>query len=101
MLPGIADQIRQNNTLHIKRMSVKIVALPVRLGLLLAVLSHVTPGTLGAPRSDDPAALQLIILHNNDMHARFEQIGAYGNECQPADVASNRCYGGFARVAHK
>uniref|UniRef100_A0A8D8CDA0 Apyrase n=2 Tax=Culex pipiens TaxID=7175 RepID=A0A8D8CDA0_CULPI len=82
-------------------MSVKTVALLVRLGLLFAVFSHVTPGTLGAPKSDDPAALQLIILHNNDMHARFEQIGAYGNECQPADVASNRCYGGFARVAHK
>ncbi|XP_055602281.1 protein 5NUC-like [Uranotaenia lowii] len=44
---------------------------------------------------------QLIILHNNDMHARFEQTGAYGNDCQPADVANNRCYGGFARVAHK
>ncbi|XP_055606469.1 protein 5NUC-like [Uranotaenia lowii] len=44
---------------------------------------------------------QLIILHNNDMHARFEQTGTYGNDCQPADVANNRCYGGFARVAHK
>ncbi|XP_058450680.1 protein 5NUC-like [Malaya genurostris] len=51
-----------------------------------------------APRSEN---FQLIILHNNDMHARFEQTGAYGNDCQPEDVASNRCYGGFARVAHK
>uniref|UniRef100_A0A1Q3FBL0 Apyrase n=1 Tax=Culex tarsalis TaxID=7177 RepID=A0A1Q3FBL0_CULTA len=77
----------------------KLVALPV---VLLAVLLCATPGTVGAPpKSDDPPALQLVILHNNDMHARFEQIGAYGNECQPADVASNRCYGGFARVAHK
>lgn len=70
--------------------------------VLLAVLLCATPGTVGSPpKSDDPPALQLVILHNNDMHARFEQIGAYGNECQPADVASNRCYGGFARVAHK
>lgn len=53
----------------------------------------------GAPKADPH--FELIILHNNDMHARFEQIGAYGNDCQPADVASNRCYGGFARVAHK
>uniref|UniRef100_A0A182P8Z7 Apyrase n=1 Tax=Anopheles epiroticus TaxID=199890 RepID=A0A182P8Z7_9DIPT len=51
-----------------------------------------------APKAGD---LELIILHNNDMHARFEQTGAYSNDCQPADVASNRCYGGFARVAHK
>lgn len=53
----------------------------------------------GAPKVDPN--FELIILHNNDMHARFEQTGAYGNDCQAADVASNRCYGGFARVAHK
>ncbi|KFB38840.1 AGAP003629-PA-like protein [Anopheles sinensis] len=47
------------------------------------------------------SGLKLTVLHNSDMHARFEQIGADGNECQPADVANNRCYGGFARVAHK
>ncbi|XP_058127656.1 protein 5NUC-like [Anopheles ziemanni] len=47
------------------------------------------------------AAFELIVLHNSDMHARFEQTGAYGEECKPSDVANNRCYGGFARVAHK
>uniref|UniRef100_U5EKN3 Apyrase n=1 Tax=Corethrella appendiculata TaxID=1370023 RepID=U5EKN3_9DIPT len=44
---------------------------------------------------------ELIILHNNDMHARFEQTGVYGNDCLPQDVASNKCYGGFARTAHE
>lgn len=68
--------------------------------LLLAAAATTTTMTVhAAPRSSDN--FQLIILHNNDMHARFEQTGAYGNDCQPADVASNRCYGGFARVAHK
>uniref|UniRef100_A0AAG5CU06 Apyrase n=1 Tax=Anopheles atroparvus TaxID=41427 RepID=A0AAG5CU06_ANOAO len=65
--------------------------------LLLTVL--VTAGhILAAPKA---SGLELIVLHNNDMHARFEQTGAYSNDCQPSDVASNRCYGGFARVAHK
>ncbi|XP_050069190.1 protein 5NUC-like [Anopheles maculipalpis] len=62
------------------------------------LLATSTCGTLAAPKAGD---LELIILHNNDMHARFEQTGAYSNECQPSDVASNHCYGGFARVAHK
>ncbi|EAT35451.1 AAEL012382-PA [Aedes aegypti] len=65
----------------------------IRWALLLLAAASVQ----GAPRTGN---FQLIILHNNDMHARFEQTGAYGNDCQPADVASNRCYGGFARVAH-
>lgn len=67
------------------------------LWMLLLLLLAVTV-TRGAPTNGN---FQLIILHNNDMHARFEQTGAYGNDCQPADVANNRCYGGFARVAHK
>ena len=43
---------------------------------------------------------QLIILHNNDMHARFEQTGILGDKCKKDDAADNKCYGGFARVAH-
>lgn len=66
--------------------------------MLLLVLGS-TRCTLAAPKAAD--GLELIVLHNNDMHARFEQTGAYSNDCQPSDVASNRCYGGFARVAHK
>lgn len=45
------------------------------------------------------AEFDIIILHNNDMHARFEQTGVNSNACLPADVLSNNCYGGFARVA--
>lgn len=47
------------------------------------------------------APLELIILHNNDMHARFEQTGVHSNTCAPEDVITNKCYGGFARVAYK
>lgn len=44
---------------------------------------------------------KLIILHNNDMHARFEQTGSLSNKCSNKEVDSNKCYGGFARVAHE
>ena len=44
---------------------------------------------------------ELIILHNNDMHARFEQTGVLSNKCTKEDAAINKCYGGFARVAHE
>ncbi|XP_053694101.1 protein 5NUC-like [Sabethes cyaneus] len=66
--------------------------------ILMLLMALSMPSVHAAPKSDN---FRLVILHNNDMHARFEQIGAYGNDCQPEDVANNRCYGGFARVAHK
>jgi hypothetical protein len=43
--------------------------------------------------------LNFIILHNNDMHARFEQTGVLSDKCSKADAAANKCYGGVARVA--
>lgn len=42
-----------------------------------------------------------IILHNNDMHARFEQTNKYGSVCNQDDASMNKCFGGFARVAHE
>lgn len=45
--------------------------------------------------------LDLIILHNNDMHARFEQTDAMSTNCNDEDKAANRCYGGFARIVYK
>ncbi|KAL7045791.1 hypothetical protein ACKWTF_002334 [Chironomus riparius] len=45
-------------------------------------------------------SFKLTILHNNDMHARFEQTNALSNRCKEEDQKNNKCYGGFARVAH-
>ena len=42
--------------------------------------------------------LRLLVIHNNDMHARFEQTNAYGAPCSLSSVKWNRCYGGFARM---
>lgn len=44
-------------------------------------------------------ALELLILHNNDMHARFEQTSKYSTQCHPDEIEANQCYGGFARVS--
>ena len=52
-----------------------------------------------APKKDE--SFKLIILHNNDMHARFEQTGVLSNKCTKDDADKNKCYGGFARVAHE
>lgn len=43
--------------------------------------------------------LELTILHNNDMHAHFEQTDRFSGTCLPEDAEAKRCYGGFARVA--
>ncbi|XP_011184436.1 protein 5NUC isoform X2 [Zeugodacus cucurbitae] len=46
-------------------------------------------------------ATEFLVLHNNDMHSRFEQTNVNGGKCLPEDADSNKCYGGFARVAHE
>lgn len=53
-----------------------------------------------APSAKQNAVFDLKILFNNDMHARFEQTDTLGGTCREADLNNNRCYGGFARVAH-
>ncbi|KAH8254826.1 hypothetical protein KR032_012425 [Drosophila birchii] len=47
------------------------------------------------------AATEFIILHNNDMHARFEQTSVNSGSCSPENEHTNKCYGGFARVAYE
>lgn len=64
---------------------------------LMVQFSTATPTLFGS--STKESALDLIILHNNDMHARFEQTSQYSTQCHPEEVLANRCYGGFARVS--
>uniref|UniRef100_A0A7G3ABF5 5'-nucleotidase n=1 Tax=Lutzomyia longipalpis TaxID=7200 RepID=A0A7G3ABF5_LUTLO len=42
---------------------------------------------------------EIIILHNNDMHARFDQTNAGSNTCRQQEELDSKCYGGFARVS--
>ena len=61
--------------------------------LMIGIVSAVPAP--GPPKS----TLDFVILHNNDMHSRFEQTGKYSNICRPEEVVGGKCYGGFARVA--
>jgi len=47
----------------------------------------------------DAADLDLVLLHANDMHSRFDETDLYCNECREDDASLGRCYGGFARVS--
>ncbi|XP_054263510.1 protein 5NUC-like isoform X2 [Macrosteles quadrilineatus] len=57
---------------------------------LYAILSVVSLGTLCL------ADLKVLLLHTNDMHARFQQADRYLGLC--LDDSSPDCYGGFARL---
>lgn len=50
-------------------------------------------------RSRSNNTFELIILHNNDMHGRFEQTDKFSGTCNPDDAQANNCFGGFARVS--
>lgn len=41
---------------------------------------------------------RLLVIHNNDLHARFIETDAYSASCPPDFVKQNKCFGGFARV---
>lgn len=43
--------------------------------------------------------LRFILLHNNDLHARFEQTSQNSAKCLSVDALQNKCFGGFPRVA--
>lgn len=66
--------------------------------LVALILPPVRPNPI-APRAE--VATEFIILHNNDMHARFEQTNVNSGTCSEEDANTNQCYGGFARVAYE
>ena len=43
------------------------------------------------------SALNLTILHTNDVHARIAQFNAFGSDCRPQDADAGACFGGEAR----
>lgn len=43
---------------------------------------------------------ELVVLHSNDMHGRFDETDKYTNQCEQEDKQANHCYGGFARLAN-
>ncbi|XP_075168991.1 protein 5NUC-like [Haematobia irritans] len=49
---------------------------------------------------NDVVTTEFIILHNNDIHARFEETSASSEKCTQDLAKANKCFGGIARVAH-
>ena len=43
------------------------------------------------------AGFELTIVHNNDVHAHFDEIDNYYGECDEDESADQACYGGEAR----
>lgn len=41
----------------------------------------------------------LTILHNNDVHARVDQVTMSGSNCTTKDAEAQKCFGGYARIA--
>lgn len=66
---------------------------------LFGILACLGPVS-GSPIEKE-VATEFIILHNNDMHARFEQTSVDSGKCTADMANTNKCYGGFARVAHE
>lgn len=67
---------------------------------IILLLIQIATVLNAAPSVKQNDAFDLKILFNNDMHARFEQTDTLGGTCREADLNNNRCYGGFARIAH-
>nr|XP_034834351.1 uncharacterized protein LOC117990957 [Maniola hyperantus] len=65
---------------------------------VLAVVAITSSSIVKSPT--DGQNFELLILHNNDMHARFEQTSQMSGACTTADREAGKCYGGFPRVAH-
>lgn len=54
---------------------------------------------LGLGAKSVTADFQLLVLHNNDMHARFEEVDESAQPCSlTSSKKSSECFGGFARM---
>lgn len=73
---------------------------PLQIVVVTAICALMRPAhAIPFISSDKEPAVEFIVLHNNDMHARFEQTSQYSTACHPAEAINNKCYGGFARVS--
>ncbi|CAH0720389.1 unnamed protein product, partial [Brenthis ino] len=66
---------------------------------VLAVVAFSSSSIVKSP-SNQGDNFELLILHNNDMHARFEQTSQLSGACTIEDREAGKCYGGFPRVAY-
>lgn len=48
------------------------------------------------PRPD--LGLKFTIVHNNDMHGRYDPVKGSSEKCTKEEDAIGQCFGGFARI---
>lgn len=72
----------------------------MRTFLCLFVIQILANKLNALPLSVSGENLKLVILHNNDIHGRFDETGVNSDKCQRVDAENNRCFGGLARVAY-
>ncbi|VVC93228.1 unnamed protein product, partial [Leptidea sinapis] len=71
--------------------------LPQLTTVIAVALSLSSCSIVSSPGSD--GTFELLILHNNDMHARFEQTSQLSGACTTADRDAGKCYVKEARKA--
>lgn len=76
----------------LKLMQVKSLVL-----VLLVWLTNVRLRIVSA--TNEESALDLLLLHNNDLHGRFVESTIERSDCRPEESRANKCYGGFARIS--
>ncbi|XP_031627384.1 protein 5NUC-like [Contarinia nasturtii] len=68
----------------------------IKFSIVLLLVASVASAV---PIENKESALDFILLHNNDLHAHFEEMSDSGSECSPEKALEHKCYGGFARAA--
>ncbi|XP_038222525.1 uncharacterized protein LOC119840090 [Zerene cesonia] len=71
-----------------------------QLTAVIAVVISISSSSIVTSPNKKDGTFELLILHNNDMHAHFEQSSQLSGACTTADRDAGKCYGGFPRVAH-
>lgn len=72
----------------------------MQVNFVVVVLVFVVNVNLGTVTADNgESALDLILLHNNDLHGRFVESTIDRSDCRPEESLANKCYGGFARIS--
>lgn len=72
----------------------------ILLQFIVTLLQTVNSATITATSDKNRDTFDFLLLHNNDMHGRFDETDEYTNQCEAEDKKLNKCYGGFARVAN-
>lgn len=57
--------------------------------------------TTAATMTIAAGSFELLLLHTNDVHSRFEQADERGGTCSEKEARESGCWGGYPRIATK